>query len=66
MALFNQLGERVKAFKTKAEALTGGTLERIVGQDTVRIHRQDGRFEEERPSRALRIHDSRPVARRTK
>lgn len=46
--LFDQLGERVKAFKTRAEALAGSTLERIVGTGTVRIHREDGHFEEER------------------
>jgi hypothetical protein len=46
--LFDQLGDRVKSFKTKAEALTGGTLENVVGVGTVRIHREDGQFEEER------------------
>jgi len=46
-ALHNQLGERVRAFKTKVEALQGGILEEI-GEGTVRIHREDGQFEEER------------------
>jgi hypothetical protein len=46
--LFDQLGERVKAFKTKAEALGAGTLEKLVGEGTVGIHREDGQFEEER------------------
>jgi hypothetical protein len=47
-ALFDQLGDRVRAFRNKAEALGGGTLERLVGTGTVRIHREDGQFEEER------------------
>ena len=46
--LVDQLGERVCTFKTKAEALEGGTLERVVGEGTVRIHREDGEFEVER------------------
>jgi hypothetical protein len=46
--LFDQLGDRVRAFKTKAEALGGGTLEKLVGRGTVRIHREDGQLEEER------------------
>jgi len=47
-ALHNQLGERVRAFKTKADALQGGVLEEVVGEGTVRIHREDGQLEEER------------------
>jgi hypothetical protein len=47
-ALLNQEGDRIKAFATKAEALMGGTLENIVGEGTVRIHREDGQMEEER------------------
>lgn len=46
--LHDQLGELVREFKTKADALQGGTLERLVGEGTVRIHREDGRLEEER------------------
>ncbi len=47
-ALHNQAGELVKTFATKAAALEGGTLEKLVGEGTVRIHREDGQFEEER------------------
>lgn len=46
--LFDQLGERVRDFATKAEALGAGTLEGLVGTGTVRIHREDGEIEEER------------------
>lgn len=46
--LRNQIGELIRNFKTKAEALTGGTLEGIVSEGTVRIHRDDGQFQEER------------------
>lgn len=46
--LFDQLGDLVEAFKTKADALGGGTLEKLVGAGTVRIHREDGQMEEER------------------
>lgn len=46
--LFDQLGDIVEEFKTKADALGGGTLEKLVGAGTVRIHREDGQFEEER------------------
>jgi hypothetical protein len=38
----------VKAFKTKAEAIEGGVLEKLVGEGTVRVHREDGQLEEER------------------
>lgn len=47
-ALHDQIGDLVRTFKTKADALTGGTLEGIVGEGTVRIHREDGQLEEER------------------
>lgn len=46
--LQDQLGELVREFKTKAEALQGRTLEGLVGEGTVRIHRLDGQVEEER------------------
>lgn len=46
--LHDQLGELVRSFKNKAEALQGGTLEKLVGEGTVRIHREDGQLEEER------------------
>lgn len=42
--LFDQMGDLVSSFNTKAEAL----LEKLVGEGTVRIHREDGQFEEER------------------
>ncbi len=41
-ALFNQHNERLKGFST------GSVLEKLVGEGTVRIHREDGQFEEER------------------
>lgn len=47
-ALHNQFGELVEDFKTKAEALEGGVLEKLVGEGAVPIHREDGRIEEER------------------
>lgn len=46
--LHDQIGDLVKSFKTKAEALEGGVLEKLVGEGTVRIHREDGQLEEER------------------
>jgi hypothetical protein len=46
--LHDQLGDLVKSFKTKDEALEGGVLEKLVGKGSVRIHREDGEFEEER------------------
>lgn len=46
--LHNQIGELIRDFKTKTEALTGGTLEGIIGEGTVHIHREDGQLEEER------------------
>lgn len=46
--LHDQTGDVVTTFKTKDEALAGGTLERLVGEGTVRIHKEDGTFEEER------------------
>lgn len=46
--LFDQEGGRVRGFKTKEEALAGGTLGTAIGEGTVRVHREDGQFEEER------------------
>jgi hypothetical protein len=46
--LFDQIGDRVRAFRTKAEALQSGVLEKLVGEGSVRIHREDGQMEEER------------------
>jgi hypothetical protein len=46
--LHDQIGDLVKAFKTKAEAIEGGVLEKLVGEGTVRVHREDGQLEEER------------------
>jgi hypothetical protein len=46
--LFDRIGDRVATFETKAEALGAGTLEKLVGEGTVRIHREDGQLEEER------------------
>lgn len=46
--LIDQEGGVVRVFKTKAEALAGGALESIVKEGTVRIHKEDGAFEEER------------------
>ena len=55
-ALIDQSGKIVRIFDTKTDALAGGKLERLVGKQggTVRIHKQDGAFAEERtypPSR---------------
>ena len=47
-ALFDQIGHRVRVFESKDEALKGGVLEGIVGTATVRIHFENGQFEEER------------------
>jgi Uncharacterized protein conserved in bacteria (DUF2188) len=49
-ALVDQSGDILRIFGTKADALTGGKLERLVGKQggSVRIHKQDGSFEEER------------------
>lgn len=49
-ALIDQTGNIVRIFSTKADALAGGTLEGLVGKQggTVRIHKQDGGFAEER------------------
>jgi hypothetical protein len=46
--LFDQLGVLVEEFKMKADALGGGTLEKLVSAGTVRIHREDGQLKEER------------------
>ena len=49
-ALSDQTGDIWRIFATKAKALAHGELERTVGTEggTVRIHRQDGQFAEER------------------
>jgi uncharacterized protein DUF2188 len=49
-ALVEQTGDIVRIFGTKAEALARGELEKAIGKQggTVRIHRQDGQFAEER------------------
>ena len=49
-ALIAQSGDIVRIFGTKTEALAHGELEKAVGKQggTVRIHRQDGQFAEER------------------
>ena len=46
----DQEGSVVTTFKSKAEATTGGQLEEAIGAEggTVRIHKEDGEFEEER------------------
>jgi hypothetical protein len=46
--LKNQIGDVVRSFPTKAEALAGGTLQRAVKRGTVRIHKVDGVLDEER------------------
>jgi hypothetical protein len=57
--LFDQLGDLVEAFKTKADALEGGPLEKLVGAGTVRIHRENGQIEEERTIHYLMIRAAR-------
>ena len=49
-ALVDQTGDIVRIFGTKTEALARGELEKVIGKEggTVRIHRQDGQFAEER------------------
>jgi uncharacterized protein DUF2188 len=49
-ALIDQTGDIVRIFGTKTEALARGELEKAIGKQggTVRIHRQDGQFAEER------------------
>ena len=46
----DQTGEVIKTFSTKGEALAGGKLEKLLGKQggTVRVHKQDGKFAEER------------------
>jgi hypothetical protein len=48
--LKDQEGGVVTTFKSKAEATSGGQLEKAIGKigGTVRIHKEDGTFEEER------------------
>jgi hypothetical protein len=48
--LKNQIGDVIKASSTKAALTRGGMLSRSIGRKggTVRIHLQDGKFEEER------------------
>lgn len=40
--------EVVKKFKTKADAIKGGVLERAVKEGSVRIRKRDGKIQEER------------------
>jgi hypothetical protein len=49
-ALVDQTGDILRIFATKTEALARGELEKVIGKEggTVRIHRQDGQFAEER------------------
>ena len=49
-ALIDQTGDLVRIFGTKTEALARGQLEIAIGKlgGTVRVHRQDGQFAEER------------------
>ena len=49
-ALIAQSGDIVRIFATKTEALARGQLENVIGKEggTVRFHRQDGQFAEER------------------
>ena len=49
-ALIDQTGDILRIFGTKTEALARGQLEIVIGKQggTVRIHRQDGQFAEER------------------
>lgn len=54
--LENQAGRTVKYFETKADATAGGVLKKALGPDggSVRIQKENGRFQEERtfpPSR---------------
>jgi hypothetical protein len=46
--LKNQIGKTVRTFRTKADALQGGALERLAGGATVLVHGKDGRIQEER------------------
>ena len=49
-ALIDQTGDIFRIFGTKREAMAPGALAGVIGNDrgTVRIHRQDGQFAEER------------------
>jgi len=38
----------VERFDTKADATAGGVLKGAVGEGTVRIHKEDGKIQEER------------------
>jgi hypothetical protein len=53
--LVDQEGGVVRTFLSKVEALAGGVLENIVERGTVRIHKEDGSFEEERNCKLARI-----------
>jgi uncharacterized protein YcnI len=48
--LKDKTGDVIGTFGTKAEALAGGKLEKLLGKQggTVRVHKQDGKFAEER------------------
>ena len=49
-ALTDQSGRIVAIFNRKIDAFAGGRFEKMLGAQggSVRIHKQDGRFEEER------------------
>lgn len=48
-ALENAAGKAVKSFATKAAATRGGVLKRAIGgEGSVRIQKENGRFQEER------------------
>jgi hypothetical protein len=49
-ALTDQSGRVVGIFNRKTDALAGGRVEKMLGEEggSVRIHKLDGRFEEER------------------
>ena len=46
--LTNQVGDVVRTFASEADATAGGVLGRIVKRGTVRIHKTDGKLQEER------------------
>ena len=49
-ALIDHTGRIVGIFTRKTDALAGGRIEKMLGElgGSIRIHKQDGRFEEER------------------
>lgn len=46
--LKNQIGDTIKWFAKKRDAIKGGVLERAVKRGSVRIHGKSGQIEEER------------------